>query len=250
MKDEKAYLILSDGAVFEGRRFGAAGDTVGELVFTTGMCGYIETLTDPSYSGQIVMQTFPLIGNYGVIEADFEGQCAVKGYVVRNVCEQPSNFRCDYDLDTFLKMKNVPGICGVDTRELTRVIRENGVMNAAICSELPGNLVGIKSYAVTGAVEAVSTKKRYTVPAAGEKKFTVALVDYGAKRGIIRQLTQRGCEVLVLPYDVAAEEILALRPDGVMLSNGPGDPAENTESIEELSKLMGRVPIFGICLGH
>ena len=250
MKDEKAYLILSDGAVFEGRRFGAAGDTVGELVFTTGMCGYIETLTDPSYSGQIVMQAFPLIGNYGVIEADFEGQCAVKGYVVRNVCEQPSNFRCDYDLDTFLKMKNVPGICGVDTRELTRVIRENGVMNAAICSELPGNLVGIKSYAVTGVVEAVSTKKRYTVPAAGEKKFTVALVDYGAKRGIIRQLTQRGCEVLVLPYDVAAEEILALRPDGVMLSNGPGDPAENTESIEELSKLMGRVPIFGICLGH
>ena len=250
MKDEKAYLILSDGAVFEGRRFGAAGDTLGELVFTTGMCGYIETLTDPSYSGQIVMQTFPLIGNYGVIEADFEGQCAVKGYVVRDVCEHPSNFRCDYDLDTFLKMKNVPGICGVDTRELTRIIRENGVMNAAICSELPGNLVGIKSYAVTGAVEAVSTKKRYAVPAAGEKKFTVALVDYGAKHGIIRQLTQRGCEVLVLPYDAAAQEILALRPDGVMLSNGPGDPAENTESIEQLSKLMGRVPIFGICLGH
>ena len=134
---EKGYLVLQDGQVFEGLRFGAGGDTVGELVFTTGMCGYIETLTDPSYAGQIVLQTYPLIGNYGIIREDFEGACCVKGYVVREYCDAPSNFRCDCDLDAYLKEQNVPGLCGVDTRELTRIIREHGVMNAAICSGIP-----------------------------------------------------------------------------------------------------------------
>ena len=183
---KKGYLILQDGQVFEGVRFGAETDTVGELVFTTGMCGYIETLTDPSYAGQIVMQTYPLIGNYGIIREDFEGACCVKGYVVREYCDTPSNFRTDCDLDTFLKEQGVPGLYGVDTRELTRIIREHGVMNATICDEIPADLTPVASYAVTGVVEAVSCKEPTVHPAEGEERFRVSLLDYGAKRNIVR----------------------------------------------------------------
>ena len=247
---KKGYLILQDGQVFEGVRFGAEADTVGELVFTTGMCGYIETLTDPSYAGQIVMQTYPLIGNYGIIREDFEGACCVKGYVVREYCDTPSNFRTDCDLDTYLKEQGVPGLCGVDTRELTRIIREHGVMNAAICDEIPADLTPIKTYAITGVVEAVSCKEPDRYPAEGEECFRVSLLDYGAKRNIVRELQKRGCTVTVLPASTSAEEILAAGPDGVMLSNGPGDPAENTYQIEQIRKLLGKVPMFGICLGH
>ena len=247
---KKGYLILQDGQVFEGVRFGAETDTVGELVFTTGMCGYVETLTDPSYAGQIVMQTYPLIGNYGIIREDFEGACCVKGYVVREYCDAPSNFRTDCDLDTYLKEQGVPGLCGVDTRELTRIIREHGVMNAAICDEIPADLTPIKTYAITGVVEAVSCKEPDRYPAEGEERFQVSLIDYGAKRNIIRWLQKRGCTVTVLPATTSAEEILAADPDGVMLSNGPGDPAENTYQIEQIRKLLGKVPMFGICLGH
>ena len=247
---KKGYLILQDGQVFEGVRFGAEADTVGELVFTTGMCGYVETLTDPSYAGQIVMQTYPLIGNYGIIREDFEGACCVKGYVVREYCDTPSNFRTDCDLDTYLKEQGVPGLCGVDTRELTRIIREHGVMNAAICDEIPADLTPIKTYAITGVVEAVSCKEPDRYPAEGEECFRVSLIDYGAKRNIVRELQKRGCTVTVLPASTSAEEILAAGPDGVMLSNGPGDPAENTYQIEQIRKLLGKVPMFGICLGH
>ena len=247
---KKGYLILQDGQVFEGVRFGAETDTVGELVFTTGMCGYVETLTDPSYAGQIVMQTYPLIGNYGIIREDFEGACCVKGYVVREYCDTPSNFRTDCDLDTYLKEQGVPGLCGVDTRELTRIIREHGVMNAAICDEIPADLTPIETYAVTGVVEAVSCKESSVHPAEGEERFRVSLLDYGAKRNIVRELQKRGCTVTVLPATTSAEEILAADPDGVMLSNGPGDPAENTYQIEQIRKLLGKVPMFGICLGH
>ena len=247
---KKGYLILQDGQVFEGVRFGAETDTVGELVFTTGMCGYVETLTDPSYAGQIVMQTYPLIGNYGIIREDFEGACCVKGYVVREYCDTPSNFRTDCDLDTYLKEQGVPGLCGVDTRELTRIIREHGVMNAAICDEIPADLTPIETYAVTGVVEAVSCKEPSVHPAEGEERFRVSLLDYGAKRNIVRELQKRGCTVTVLPASTSAEEILAAGPDGVMLSNGPGDPAENTYQIEQIRKLLGKVPMFGICLGH
>ena len=247
---KKGYLILQDGRVFEGFRFGAEADTVGELVFTTGMCGYIETLTDPSYAGQIVMQTYPLIGNYGIIREDFEGACYVKGYVVREYCGAPSNFRTDCDLDTFLKEERVPGLFGVDTRELTRIIREHGVMNAAICDEIPADLTPIETYAVTGVVEAVSCKESSVHPAEVEERFRVSLLDYGAKRNIVRELQKRGCTVTVLPTSTSAEEILAAGPDGVMLSNGPGDPAENTYQIEQIRKLLGKVPMFGICLGH
>ena len=247
---KKGYLILQDGQVFEGVRFGAEADTVGELVFTTGMCGYVETLTDPSYAGQIVMQTYPLIGNYGIIREDFEGACCVKGYVVREYCDTPSNFRTDCDLDAYLKEQGVPGLCGVDTRELTRIIREHGVMNAAICDEIPADLTPIKTYAITGVVEAVSCKEPDRYQAEGEERFRVSLLDYGAKRNIVRELQKRGCTVTVLPATTSAEEILAAGPDGVMLSNGPGDPAENTYQIEQIRKLLGKVPMFGICLGH
>ena len=247
---KKACLVLSNGAVYEGVRIGADSQSVGELVFTTGMTGYLETLTDPSYCGQIVMQTFPLIGNYGVITPDFEGETAVKGYVVRELCEYPSNFRSEYELDSFLKQKGIPGIMGVDTREITRIIREEGVMNAMICDVLPKDLTKIKEYKVEGAVASVSRPEACVYPAEGDKKFTVALMDYGAKKNIIRSLQQRGCEVTAFPQSAKAEEVLAINPDGIMLSNGPGDPEENAAAIAELKKLIGKVPVFGICLGH
>lgn len=249
-KMKKRYLVLADGTVFEGCAFGAQGECVGELVFTTNMVGYIETLTDPSYCGQIVMQTFPLIGNYGMISPDFEGECLLHGYVVREYCDYPSNFRAEYDLDTFLKNNNIPGICGVDTRELTNIIREHGVINASICDEIPENTDVIKEYKVTNAVERASCKEITEYPANGEEKKHVVLIDYGAKMNIIRSLCKRGCRVTAVPYNTPSEEILGMRPDGIMLSNGPGDPADNVYSIEQIAKLLGKVPLFGICLGH
>ena len=170
--------------------------------------------------------------------------------MVREWCDAPSNFRTDCDLDTFLKEQGVPGLYGVDTRELTRIIREHGVMNAAICDEVPADLTPIETYAVTGVVEAVSCREASVHPAEGEERFRVSLLDYGAKRNIVRELQKRGCTVTVLPAGTSAEEILAADPDGVMLSNGPGDPAENVYQIEQIRKLLGKVPMFGICLGH
>ena len=214
------------------------------------MCGYVETLTDPSYAGQIVMQTYPLIGNYGMIPEDFEGDCHVRGYVVRERCEHPSNFRAGGDLDGFLKERNIPGLYGVDTRQLTRIIRESGVMNACICDEVPADLAPLRSYAVTGVVDAVTRRAPYVYGAQGETRFRVTLLDYGAKNNIIRELQKRGCAVTVFPADAPAETILGSKADGVMLSNGPGDPAENVYQIEQIQKILGKVPLFGICLGH
>ena len=245
-----AYLILSNGRVFEGERIGADCDGMGELVFTTGMVGYTETLTDPSYAGQIIIQTFPLIGNYGVNEDDFEGKCAARGYVVRECCDTPSNFRSRYTLDTFLKNNGICGICGVDTRELTRTIREEGVMNAMICDEVPSDLSKLREYRVKDVVEQVSTPEMQVYPAGGAKKYSVTLIDYGAKKNIIRSLCNRGCEVRVVPCSASAEDILAENPDGIMLSNGPGDPEDNAFAIEQIRKFIGKVPVFGICLGH
>ena len=247
---EKAYLVLSNGKIFEGFRIGAEHDSIGEIVFTTGMEGYLETLTDPSYAGQIITQTFPLIGNYGVIEEDFEGKVCAKGYVVRELCEEPSNFRCQYPLDKFLKDHSIPGICGIDTRELTRIIREEGVMNAKICSSIPSDIADIRDYAVSKVVEIAGRTETEVFPAEGEEKYKVTLIDYGAKLNIIRCLQKRGCTVTAVPYDISAEAVLEAHPDGVMLSNGPGDPAENTYCIEQIRKMIGKVPIFGICLGH
>ena len=270
----KAYLVLENGMVFEGRAIGCWPDSdaeaaVGELVFTTGMTGYLETLTDPSYAGQIIMQTFPMIGNYGVISQDFEGKSFAKGYVVHELIDTPSNFRSEGKLDAFLKEQGIPGICGVDTRALTRLIRENGVMNACLyqssefkvqSSNMSGLPERIREYRVKNVVAEVSTKEMLefgpgsptsaACSCAEGETLHVVLIDYGAKRNIIRCLVKRGCRVTVVPHDTPAEEILALKPDGVMLSNGPGDPAENEFEVQQIAKLVGKLPVFGICLGH
>lgn len=251
MEENKIYICLANGDIFEGKSFGAKGEIIGELVFTTGMTGYIETLTDPSYYGQIVMHTFPLIGNYGFIEQDCESEkSAVSAYIVREYCKAPSNFRSEKTLDQYLKENNIIGVYGVDTREITKIIRESGVMNAMITSN-PQNadLDKINAYSVTDAVKSVSIAKP-KMSAAKEHKHNVVLIDYGTKENIVRELNKRGCNVAVVPYNTKAEDILSLDPDGIMLSNGPGDPEENTEAIEELKKLVGKKPIFAICLGH
>ncbi len=256
---KKAYLVLENGEAFEGLAIGADIEQIGELVFTTGMTGYLETLTDPSYAGQIILQTFPLIGNYGLIPEDFEGDCFARGYVVKELCEIPSNFRSEGTLDSFLKEKNIPGICGIDTRAVTKRLREQGTMNALICRKVPEDLQEVKNYRIVGAVQAVAGKEilHYPKPSFLDSDdgkdgsaCHVVLVDYGAKQNILRCLLKRGCKVTVVPHDTTAEDILMLKPDGVMLSNGPGDPVENVFEINQIRKLIGSVPLFGICLGH
>lgn len=249
--DNKVYICLANGDIFEGKSFGAKGEVLGELVFTTGMGGYIETLTDPSYYGQIVMQTFPLIGNYGFIEEDRESEkSAVSAYIVREYCKEPSNFRCGYTLEKYLENNNIVGVYDVDTREITKTIREYGVMNAVITDDPDKvDMEKLKDYRVTDAVKSVSCAKPY-MSASDEHKYNVVLIDYGTKKNIVRELNKRGCNVAVVPHDTKAQDILALDPDGIMLSNGPGDPEENTEAISELAKLVGKKPIFAICLGH
>ncbi len=250
----RAYLILENGSVFAGESFGAEVEAVGELVFNTGMTGYLETLTDPSYFGQIVIQTFPLIGNYGVIPSDFESDHVwLKAYIVREWCQEPSNFRNEGRLDAFLKSSGIPALCGIDTRALTRIVREHGVMNAMI-SRTPElteeQWAALKGYRVSGGVEATS-RKEIEITEPEETKYSVVLWDFGAKRNITRKLTALGCRVTHVPHSATAEEIAALKPDGIMLSNGPGDPADNTAIIGELKKLCDYgIPIFGICLGH
>lgn len=249
--EQEVYICLENGQTFKGYSFGATREVIGELVFTTGMCGYIETLTDPSYYGQIVMQTFPLIGNYGIINEDKESNKPyVSAYIVREKCDKPSNFRCDEDLDTFLKENDIPGVYGVDTREITKIIRESGVMNAFITTN-PKNAdyKKIKEYKIVNAVKSVSAEKPQLIPS-DSHKYNVVLLDFGAKKNIVRELNKRGCNVAVMPYNTKADDILKLGVDGIMLSNGPGDPSENTEIVEELKKLIGKVPMFGICLGH
>ena len=245
-----ACPVLGNGMIFEGLRIGAPVDRVGELVFTTGMEGYLETLTDPSYYGQIVTHSFPLIGNYGLIPEDFEGGSALFGYIVRELCGAPSNFRSQGVLDGYLKAQGIPGLCGVDTREIVRLTREQGVMNALICDEVPADLSAVRDFRVEHAVASVTCREKAVYPAAGVQRFRVALMDYGAKRNILRSLLRRGCAVTVFPADTPAEAVLAEDPDGIMLSNGPGDPKENTGCIAQLRKLLGHKPVFGICLGH
>lgn len=291
----KAFLVLADGTVFEGQSIGAKGSSIGETVFTTGMTGYLETLTDPSYFGQIVTQTFPLIGNYGIIPEDYESKKSwVRGYIVRELCDLPSNFRCSGDLDSFLKNQNIVGICGIDTRALTKKLREAGVMNGMImssekCPDVTDELLAkIKAYRVEKSVETVSSSElgirnaelgiddgfiKYnsiakTWPETNhniyhiKKPVRIVLWDFGAKYNIQRELEKRGAEVIVVPYSYTAEDILKLNPDGIMLSNGPGDPSDNVGIIREINKLCeynlrlsgeatrNSLPIFGICLGH
>ena len=282
----KAYLVLADGSIFEGKSIGAQGKTIGETVFTTGMTGYVETLTDPSYYGQIVTQTFPLIGNYGIENEDFESRKSfVSGYIVRELCDGPSNFRCQGDLDSFLKAQGIIGICGIDTRALTKKLRESGVMNGMILSgEIlkqiqDYDIEEIKAYTIKDAVKSVQDAGDFKgrsplgeggvgatqCDAGGRLSPSICLFDFGAKANIERELEKRGCKVTVVPFDTTAEKVISMKPDGIMLSNGPGDPAENLGVIEEIRKLCewnkkivgsiptmtGKaVPIFGICLGH
>lgn len=252
--DKPRYLILENGQVFCGRPFGATGQVIAEIVFTTGMTGYLETLTDPSYYGQMVVQAFPLIGNYGVIPADLESENpALQAYIVRSRCQVPSNFRSEEDLDTFLFSRNIVGLWDIDTRALVKIIREHGVMNALITDDPnpdEATLEQLRSFRLAGAVAAVTDKHPARMHA-DEPVRRVVLWDFGAKRNIARELVKRGCDVTILPAHATAEEILSHEPDGIMLSNGPGDPAENTGIIAELRKLCAaNIPIFGICLGH
>lgn len=255
MQQRTAYLILENGKVFKGQAFGSVRDVIGEIVFTTAMTGYLETLTDPSYFGQIVVQTFPLIGNYGVITPDLESDSpALSAYIVRDICQEPSNFRSEGPLDVFLQKNGVVGLYGIDTRALTRIVREVGVMNAALVHELPENLEGIlerlRAYSVRNAVMSVSCKEKQVFSPESQSR-RVVLWDFGAKANICRELLKRGCEVVVMPASSTCEQILAEKPDGIMLSNGPGDPAENIGVIAELKKLCeAKLPTFGICLGH
>ena len=245
-----AYLVLSNGMVFQGKRIGAPVDRMGELVFTTGMVGYLETLTDPSYYGQLVVQTFPLIGNYGVIEEDFEGESALFGYIVRELCDAPSNFRCQYDVNTYLVQHGIPGLCGVDTREITRITREEGVMNAMICDQAPDDLSALRAFRTERPVMNVARKQINVYPALSPQRKRVVLMDFGVKNNIIRSLRNLGCEVIAVPADTSAESVFSFDPDGVMLSNGPGDPKDNPGIIKEIRRMLGQVPVFGICLGH
>ena len=227
-----AYLLLANGMVFAGQSVGAEGVTVGEVVFATGMVGFQETLTDPSYYGQIITQTYPLIGNYGMNKDDMESdRIWAKGYIVREACKTPSNWRCEETLDSFLKKNNTIGIEGIDTRHLTRIIRESGVMNGAILTTFdpadPANaektealLADIRAYAVTDAVKSVTCAKPEVYNEKGETH--IVLMHYGCKRNIVRCLVKRGCKVTVMPAFATAEEVAALAPDGIMLSNGPG----------------------------
>ncbi len=287
----KAFLILEDGTVFEGTHFGAEKEIISEIVFNTSMAGYLEVLTDPSYAGQAVCMTYPLIGNYGVCYEDMESRQAwPDGFIVREVAEYPSNFRCDCSLQQFMEEQGIPGIAGIDTRQLTRILREKGTMNGCITTNENYNLDELtpkmKAYTTGKVVEKVTCPEKYTVkgsesleengPVSGLSVFNkadyeagkrekrpslvtelngkglkVALFDFGAKKNIAASLAARGCDVTIYPALTKAEEILADKPDGIMLSNGPGDPKDCGPIIDEIKKLYDSdVPIFAICLGH
>ena len=248
----KKKLILETGEVFHGEGFGANWETVGEVVFNTGMTGYQELISDPSYCGQIVCMTYPLIGNYGVNRDDFESiEPAIKGLIVRELCDFPSNFRSQMTIDELFKKKNLSGIQGIDTRKLTRILRNRGVVKGKIVDENSNDeavIRQIKTFEIpSNQVESVSTKTAYAAPGRG---FKVVLVDFGSKLGIIRELSQRDCDITVVSQDVTADEILMMNPDGVMLSNGPGNPEDVKGAQEMINGILGKVPIFGICLGH
>lgn len=253
--EKKIYLQLADGSCFTGRSFGAplTEDVLAEVVFTTAMTGYTETLTDPSYYGQMVVQTFPLMGNYGIHTGDFESsRIHMSAYITKEWCSVPSNFRCQTDLDSWLKKEGIPGICDIDTRALTKKIRTQGVMNGRLTLTPPSeeNLEELSRWSIHNAVSQVTSEKIYEIPA-GLPKFHVVLWDFGAKQNIIRKLHALNCKVTVVPSTASHRDILGLSPDGIMLSNGPGNPKENVSVIKELQILCSyKIPIFGICLGH
>ncbi|MCI6018897.1 MAG: carbamoyl phosphate synthase small subunit [Clostridiales bacterium] len=249
----KAFLILADGHVFQGTSIGAAREVISEIVFNTSMTGYLEILTDPSYAGQAVVMTYPLIGNYGVCYEDMEDDKPwPDGLIVREIASCPSNFRSENNLDQFLKDNDIPGIAGIDTRALTKILRSQGTMNGMITTDENYNLdevlKKIKAFKAVDVVKKVTCSEKQVLPGDG---FKVALMDFGAKKNIARELHKRGCEVTIYPAYTSAEEIIASNPDGIMLSNGPGDPKDCGPIIEEVKKLYhSDIPMFGICLGH
>ncbi|WLR52275.1 carbamoyl phosphate synthase small subunit [Bacillus tianshenii] len=248
----KKQLILENGEIFVGKGFGSDIEMSGEVVFNTGMTGYQEILSDPSYCAQIVTLTYPLIGNYGVNRDDFESiQPSIHGLIVKEHAEFPSNWRNEETLDDYLKARNIPGLSGIDTRKLTRIIRNYGTLKGRICGmDVDVNEVvrELKETPLpTDQVKRVSTTDPYPSPGRGDR---VVLVDFGMKHGILRELNARGCDVVVAPYNITAEEILRLNPDGIMLSNGPGNPQDVPEAVEMIRNILGKVPLFGICLGH
>lgn len=249
----KAFLILEDGHVFSGTSIGSAREVISEIVFNTSMTGYLEVMTDPSYAGQAVCMTYPLIGNYGICYEDQESNRPwIDGYIVRELSRIPSNFRSVDTIQHFLEKHDIPGICGIDTRALTKILREKGTMNGMITVnenfDLDDIIPRLQKYRTGKVVEKVTCREKKVLPGKGPK---VALMDFGAKRNIARSLNERGCQVTIYPALTTAEEILADQPDGIMLSNGPGDPKEYTSIIQEVKKLYdSQVPIFAICLGH
>lgn len=248
---KKVYLTLQNGKVFQGYRFGANGEAYGELVFSTGgVDNCLVELTDPAYQGQMLVHTFPLVGNYGVVPAEFESEKpSVSAYVVREICETPSNFRCEGKVADYLKEQGVVGICGVDTRELTKILRDNGAMNAYIGDKPLQDLSILQEYSVKNAV-AKATCKEVREYGDSNADYTVAFVDFGAKNSDVAEIVNCGCKVLRVPAYTKAEEILSMGVDGVVLSAGPGNPGENTAIIEEIKKLVGKKPIFGVSLGY
>ena len=249
----KAFLILEDGHVFTGTSIGSEREVISEIVFNTSMTGYLEVLTDPSYAGQAVVMTYPPIGNYGICYEDMEsGRPWPDGYIVRELSRLPSNFRSTDTIQNFLKKYDIPGIAGIDTRALTKILRESGTMNGMITTKEYENLDEVlprlKAYRTGKVVEKVTCREKSVMKRDGYK---VALLDFGAKRNIARSLYERGCEVTIYPADTKAEEIIASNPDGIMLSNGPGDPKDCGPIIDEVRKLYeSDIPIFAICLGH
>ena len=249
----KAYLILEDGTVFEGNSIGSQKEIISEIVFNTSMTGYLEVLTDPSYAGQAVCMTYPLIGNYGINLEDTESRGSfVDGFIVHEIAKFPSNFRCEDTLINYLVKNNITGISDIDTRALTIILREKGTMNGMITTnsdyDLEEILPRIKAFKAKDVVSLVTTPEKYELEGTGKR---VALLDFGAKASIAKNLNKRGCNVIVYPADTKAEEIINDKPDGIMLSNGPGDPKDNVEIIKEIKKLYDtNIPIFAICLGH
>jgi carbamoyl-phosphate synthase small subunit len=248
----KKILILESGEVFHGESFGNQKDISGEVVFNTAMTGYQELISDPSYCNQLVCMTYPLIGNYGINRDDFESiEPSIKGLIVKEVCDFPSNFRSQMTLDELFKKKNISGISGIDTRKLTRILRNQGVIKGKIVNadaDIEATIQELrKENPSTNEVTKVSTKMPYANPG---RRLKVVLVDFGSKLGILRELGKRDCDITVVSHNVLAEEILPINPDGIMLSNGPGNPEDNLIAIEMIQKLLGKIPIFGICLGH
>lgn len=252
-----AYLVLSDGTVYQGESFGFAEATDGEVVFNTSLTGYQEILTDPSYCQQIVILTYPMIGNYGVNVEDQESkQPQAAGLIVKEYCANPSNWRSQQSLADYLKAHRIVGVTGMPTREIVRHIRERGVQPGILTTKtesleaLKKRAAGLASMSGRALVSQVTCAKPYTVSPAQDKKYFVIAYDFGIKQNMVRELTQRGCEVLVVPALTPPQEVLREKPDGVLLSNGPGDPAACLDIIENFKPLIGEVPILGICLGH